>query len=116
MKMKHVTINTACLEESVKFYQEITGLTVQTDLRNISGMPIVFLANGEDETCVELIENKEKAYQGEGISIGFEVEDVDAKYEELKAAGFETSPMLSPNPNVKFFFIKDPNGVTIQMI
>lgn len=103
MKMKHITINTACMDESVKFYQEITALTVQSNFRNGAGMNIVFLANAEGETCVELIENKETPYKGEGLSIGFDAGDVDAKYEELKAAGFNLSPMLSPNPNVKFF-------------
>lgn len=116
MKMQHVTIQTPCLEESVKFYQDITGLTIQDDFRETVGAPMVFLSNAEGETCIELIENKKAPYKGDGISIGFHTDDVDAKYEELKAAGFELSPMIAPNPHVKFFFLKDPSGVTIQMI
>ncbi|MGN0962811.1 MAG: VOC family protein [Clostridia bacterium] len=46
MKMVHVTIHSACLEESVAFYREVVGLVLQRDLRP-AGAPIVFLADGE---------------------------------------------------------------------
>ena len=115
MKMKHITIHTDKLEESVGFYSEVLGLSVQTDMRKTAGMPIVFLSNGEGETAIELIE-EETSYEGRGISIGFEAEDVDAKRSELDAAGYSPSPMISPNPHVKFFLIEDPNGVKIQII
>ena len=37
MKMVHVTINTSDLEKSLKFYQEIIGLSIRTDLRKTAG-------------------------------------------------------------------------------
>lgn len=114
MKIKHITINTADLEKSMKFYEDIIGLKLQRDLRQF-GSPIVFLADGDDP-CIELIENPAQAYSGAGISIGFHTEDVEAKRAELEEKGFAPTPMLSPNPNVKFFFIQDPNGVKIQFI
>ena len=114
MKMKHVTINTAKMEESIRFYKEIVGLEMKVDMRNM-GVPIVFLADGEDP-CIELIENPAQAYGGSGISIGFHTEDVEAKRMELEEKGFAPTPIIMPNPNTKFFFIKDPNGVTIQFI
>ncbi|WP_458407706.1 VOC family protein [Anaerotignum sp.] len=114
MKMKHVTINTAKMEESIQFYQDIIGLEMQRDLRPM-GSSIVFLADGDDP-CIELIERPEQAYSGAGISIGFHVADVEAKRAELEEKGFAPTPIISPNPNTKFFFIKDPSGVTIQFI
>ena len=86
MKMKHVTINTAKMEESIRFYKEIVGLEMKVDMRKM-GAPIVFLADGEDP-CIELIENPAQAYSGSGISIGFHREDVDAKRAELEEKGF----------------------------
>lgn len=77
MKMVHITINTADLEKSLAFYQNIIGLKIRTDMRQLSGMPIVFLEDGADSTCVELIENKEQPYNGSGLSIGFHVDDPD---------------------------------------
>lgn len=115
MKMQHITINTMCMEESIRFYQEIVGLTIQADMRG-KGSPIVFLANGAGETSVELIADPDHAYTGSGISIGFGADDVEAKREELLQAGYEVTPMIAPNPHVKFFFVTDPNGIKIQFI
>ncbi|MBE6948962.1 MAG: VOC family protein [Ruminococcaceae bacterium] len=116
MKIEHITINTAYLDASVAFYRDVIGLEIRADFRKTGGMPIVFLSNGEGETCIELIENKENVYSGSGLSIGFHVNDVNAAHELMTNKGFNPTPMISPNPNVKFFFIKDPNGVNIQFM
>ena len=115
MKMVHVTIRTKCMEESIKFYEEVVGLKVQVDLRPMGGA-IVFMAENEGDTEVELIENPQEAYSGAGISMGFHTEDVEGKHVELKEKGFEVTPIISPNPNTKFFFVNDPNGVQVQFI
>lgn len=115
MKMVHVTIHTPKLEESIKFYEEIAGLKIERDMRAMGGN-IVFLSNAEAETCVELLEDTENAYSGSGISIGFHTEDVEKLHEELTGKGLNPSPIISPNPHVAFFFVKDPSGVTVQFI
>ncbi|MBQ8663134.1 MAG: VOC family protein [Eubacterium sp.] len=116
MKMAHVSIFSKCIDESVAFYQDIVGLNIVVDMRANVAHPIVFLANAAGETCVEIIGEPESAYQGSGISMGFETEDVEAKRAEMEAAGYKPGPMISPNPFTKFFFIQDPNGVGIQFI
>ena len=88
MKMVHVTIFTGCLEESIKFYEDIVGLKIQNDLRQFGGN-IVFLAKDEGDTQVELIEDSQNAYKGSGISMGFHVDDVEAKREEILAKGLK---------------------------
>lgn len=115
MKMVHVTIYTDCFEDSIKFYEDIVDLKIQTDLRPFGGN-IVFLAEGESDTQVELIDEPEKAYWGAGISMGFHVDDVEAKREEILENGYHPTPIITPNPQVKFFFVEDPNGVKVQFI
>ena len=115
MKMVHVTIFTGCLEDSIKFYEDVVGLKIQNDLREFGGN-IVFLAKDEGDTQVELIYDPQKAYKGSGISMGFHVDDVEAKREEILAKGLNPTPIITPNPHVKFFFVEDPNGVTVQFI
>ena len=112
MFIPHITIYTAKLEESIAFYQDVAKLRIVADQRPRA--PIVFLANAEGETRVELIETPQNAYTGGGIAIGFETGDVEAERERL--AHLNPTPFMCPGPNVKFFFIKDPNGVTIQLI
>ena len=44
--------------------------------------------------------------------------DIDAvKRRKLQdASGMEVSPIESPVPYVRFFFVKDPAGVTVQFM
>lgn len=116
MKMVHVTINTADLEKSLAFYQDIIGLKIRTDMRQEQNVPIVFLDDGNSGVCIELIENQEQLNNGAGLSIGFHVNDVEAVHGWMWGKGLQPSPMLSPNPHTKFFFVNDPSGIRIQII
>lgn len=116
MKMMHVTIMTKCLNESVDFYQKIIGLKIQRDMRDDKAHPIVFLADEPGDTCIELVGNPEGIYYGGGISIGFAVEDIQKEHAKKEELGYKPGAIISPNPHVQFFFIKDPNGVQIQFV
>lgn len=116
MKMLHVTIQTEKFESELQFYLKIVGLKVISDMRPM-GMQMVFLADNEGDTEIEIIGNPEaKPIQNEFLSIGFKTDDVVKKYEELNALGLEVSQIIKPNPNVQFFFVKDPAGVAIQFM
>lgn len=116
MKIAHVTIQTDKFDEEVRFYEEQTELKVQQDMRP-AGRNMVFLADAAGDTCIEIIENKDAADSGNpNLSIGFHTDDVAAKHESMKAAGYDVTPIISPMPDVKFFFVKDPAGVTVQFI
>lgn len=115
MKVEHITIHTANLDESILFYSDIIGLHVKNDMRE-HGKPIVFLSYADDDTCIELYGDASNKFSGMGISIGFHVGNVDKAYKMCKAKGLKPSLMIHPSPGAKFFFIKDPNGVNIQII
>ena len=115
MKMVHVTIQTNRFEEVIRFYEKEVGLTLQRDMR--PRKDLVFLANTAGETCVEVLSNPDADDAGNrNLSIGFKTDDVEKKREEMVAAGYEVTPMISPMPDVKFFFVKDPAGVTVQFM
>ena len=116
MKMLHVTIQTDRFEEEIEFYEKVVGLTIQRDLR--PAKDLVFLGNGEEgETCVEIVRTLGASNAGNpNLSIGFKTENVFAKHVELEAAGYDITPMICPMPEVRFFFVKDPAGVSVQFI
>lgn len=116
MKMMHVTIMTKFINESVDFYQKAVGLTIMRDMRADKAHPIVFLANAAGETCVELVQNPDSFYYGGGISIGFQTDDIYKEHAKKEELGLKPGAIISPNPHVQFFFIKDPNGVQIQFV
>lgn len=100
----------------MKFYQEVVGLTISRRLAAGPGMDIVFL--GEGETKIELIFDAKHLETNEpgGIFLGFEVDSVDEKIKFLKEKGLEISGPYQPQPYIKFFYVKDPNGVNIQFV
>ncbi len=115
MKMQHVTILTKNFEEEISFYEKYAGLKIVRDLRPRA--ELVFLANGEGETRVEIIRNPEAEDSGnQFISMGFGAENVEALRLEYISQGLEATDMISPNPHVKFFYVKDPAGVRVQFI
>ena len=115
MKMLHVTIQTKFFQEEMDFFLKHVGLKIDRDMRPF-GRNMVFLNNGEGETCIEIIENDSDSAGNENLSVVFLTEDLEKKREELIADGFEPTPMISPAPNVKFFFVTDPAGVKIQFM
>ena len=111
------TLSVINMEESLKFYQEIVGLTLNKRYKAGPGMEIAFLGDGE--TKVELISNEsiKEINFGKDISLGFETDSVDKLMEFIIEKGIvvESGP-FQPNPFIKFFFIKDPNGLKIQFV
>ena len=117
MKFCWTTIMVNNMEQSLKFYQEIVGLTIDKRFNAGPGVEIAFLGDGE--TKVELICNKDntEVNLGKDISLGFEVESVDEMIAFVKEKGIDIhSGPFQPNPNTKFFFILDPNGLRIQFV
>ena len=111
------TITVDNMDASLKFYQEIVGLSISKRFTAGPGVEISFL--GEGETKVELVYNPNHKRTGnaEGISLGFEVKSVDNMIEVIKRKGLEVeSGPFQPNPHIKFFHVKDPNGVSIQFV
>lgn len=117
MKFCWCTISVKNMEESLMFYQEIVGLSIDRRFQAGPKTEIVFLGDGE--TKIELIcdGSKENTEMINGISLGFEVKSVDEMVEFIKQKGLTVqSGPFSPNPHVKFFFVTDPNGVRIQFV
>ncbi|OPL09748.1 MAG: glyoxalase [Firmicutes bacterium ML8_F2] len=117
MKFCWVTISVQDMKKSLDFYQNIVELTISERLNPGEGMEIVFLGDGE--TKVELLYNPKhpKIENPQGISLGFEVDSLDQQLKLIKEQGIGvTGGPYQPNPNTKFFFVRDPNGVSIQFV
>lgn len=117
MKFCWCTIRVSNMEESLKFYTEIIGLSINRRFEAGPGMEISFLTDGEVE--IELIyePNYKVKNSVEGISLGFKVKSVDEMINYVKEKGLVVEKeIIQPNPHTKFFYVKDPNGVSIQFV
>jgi lactoylglutathione lyase len=117
MKFCWTTLMVKNMEESLSFYQEIVGLTLDRRFPAGPGVEIAFLGDGE--TKIELICNDQvkEVNLGQDISLGFKVNSVDEMMEFIKEKeiGIHSGP-FQPNPQVKFFYVLDPNGLKIQFV
>ena len=118
MKFCWITISVKDFEKSLEFYTKVVGLSVDRMMNPSPKMKIAFLGSGE--TKVELIYddggNVSRSY-GQDVSIGFEVDSIEAFMEVLKEKGtaLESGPH-QPNPMIKFIYVLDPNGLKVQFV
>ena len=116
MRFLHVTVQTAAFEEEIRFYETYAGLTIRRDMRSM-GRDLVFLSDAEGDTEVEIIRNPEAEKTGnDGFSMGFRAEGPEAVRQRLADDGFEVTPFISPAPDVRFFFARDPAGLQVQFM
>lgn len=108
------TIFVCDIDASLRFYQDIVGLSV-TRRFSEPGAELAFL--GEGETKLELIQGKGEPHSGAGVSIGFRVDSLEDKMDFLKKRGIEIhSGPFEPSPRTRFFFVCDPDGMLVQFV
>lgn len=113
-------IVTSGIEESKVFYAELLGfgVTFENDFYLLMHTP-----NREAEISFLLPDHPSQqplfrgAFEGQGMFLTIEVEDVDQKYKELKEKGADIKIELRDEPwGDRHFAIEDPNGVGIDIV
>ena len=115
MKYCWSTVLVKDMEASVSFYRDVLGLNVAARFKAMPGLEIAFLETGE--TQIELVCNAEavSAAVGDAVSFGFVVDSME---EALRMVREKNIPIHSGpfiHPNVKYFFVQDPDGLKIQL-
>lgn len=115
MRFCWTTLQVSDLDASLKFYAELLDLGPASCF----GPPEHRIAMLGDDlgTKLELIAGGAvPSPAGQGVSMGFAPEDLDAMIEKVRAAGCAVQGPVSPNPGIRFFFVQDPDGYTIQLL
>lgn len=115
MHIKHITFTVDKLEESIKFYETITELKVS---RRFEAGPaeLAFLTNGGGATEIEFVcmPGKQKV-ETKGMFICFETDKLDEKHKYCMENGLNPSPIQVPGDGSRYFYVYDPNGVSVQL-
>ena len=116
MNLLWVTIQVKNVEESLAFYRDTLGLTINRRFETPEH-EIVMLGQ-EDAAKIELISTKEIYAHPvcTGVSVGLGIEGLDELVEKLKAQGLPVVGPITPTPQVRFFFVTDPDGYTVQLV
>jgi len=115
MHIKHITLRVKNMEESLEFYETITELKIS---RRFSAGPaeLAFLTNGEGETEIELLCMPEgQTFEGKGMFICFETDKLDEMHKLAEDKDLKPSPIQLPDDGSRYFYVYDPNGVSIQL-
>lgn len=115
MHIKHVTLRVKNMEESIKFYETITELTISNRFTE-GNAEVAFLTNGKGETEIELLYIPEgQTFEGKGMFICFETDKLEEMHKLAQDKDLKPSPIQLPQDGTRYFYVYDPNGVSIQL-
>jgi lactoylglutathione lyase len=119
-KLLHTRMRVNDLERTVKFYQDALGLTVAKRHTSPRGAQLAFLAtpNSDEEIEICQLANSPSVHvQPDLMHLAFEVDDLAAFAEQLKAKGFPLSDGPTPTGSGSLIaFIDAPEGYEVELI
>ncbi|MGS2764106.1 VOC family protein [Sinomicrobium sp. M5D2P9] len=102
------------LEKSKQFYTRFLEMELVMDM----GWILTFASKENPTAQISVFENtKKETLNNTAIFLSIEVSDVDQLYERAKNQGWEIVYPITDEPwGVRRFFVKDPNGATINIL
>lgn len=111
--LNHANISTVKLAETVAFFTDVLGLRVGP--RPDFGFAGAWLYVG-NQAVLHVVERAEpRLIEGALDHFSFTVMDFDAALARLDAAGVKYAAMDIPSGFGRQAFMKDPNGVTVEL-
>lgn len=102
------------IEKSKQFYTEFLGMELAMDM----GWILTFVSKENKTAQISIFKNdKNKSLDNSAIFLSIEVSDIDNWYEAARKQNIEIIyPITNESWGVRRFFIKDPNGITINLL
>ena len=115
MHIRHITIRVRDLDRSISFYETMTELTVSRRLK-AEPAELAFMTNGAGETEIELLHIPQgQTYEGKGMFLCFETDRLEEMHRLAQDQGFRPSPIQDPGDRTRYFYMYDPDGVSVQL-
>lgn len=115
MHMQHIALQVRDLEKSIAFYTTVAELSVAR--RFIAGPgELAFLSNGAGEAELELIAMPQgKKFEGAGWFLCFSSNRLEDRHAQATELGLNPSPIQVPGDGTQYFYVYDPDGVSVQL-
>lgn len=101
------------LEESKEFYGGFLGLRLAMNMKWI----MTFVSNENPTAQISVVLHDQPDNLNASITLSIEVSDIDQLYAKAKSLHYEITYDITDEPwGVRRFFVKDPNGVIINLM
>jgi catechol 2,3-dioxygenase-like lactoylglutathione lyase family enzyme len=113
--LDHINIRSADVAATKRLFVDVLGLT--EGWRPPFPFPGAWLYAG-DKDVVHIVEVERPAAESGGSSLdhfAFEISDYDETLRKISATGLSYREALTPGASVKQIFVRDPNGVTVEL-
>ena len=102
------------MEESKDFYTNFLGLNIVMDMHWV----LTFASPSNPTAQINIVKSEKDFISNDHITISIEVSEVDRLYEKAKELNYEITYPLTDEPwgPVRRFWVKDPNGITINLM
>lgn len=116
MKFQWTTIQVTNLDNSLKFYKDLLGMKIARVIEG--GNHQIVMLGEDDDAKIELIpiSTASRENLGNGVSIGIAFKQLDDLVEKIKSKNIPVVGPIAPMPDIRFFFVNDPDGYTIQLL
>lgn len=120
-KLLHTRMRVNDIERTVKFYQDVLGLSVTRRFTSPRGAQLVFITTPNSEEEIEICQMPPGApsvqVQPDLMHLAFEVDDLAVFEAEIKAKGYALSdgPTQTSSGSV-IAFVDAPEGYEVELI
>lgn len=113
LNVDDVAASAAFVERHFGFSREMAADGFVSLARDGAGFNLVFLRTGLPSIRPDHLRDQ----RAEGLIVAFVVDDIDAEYARLQAAGVPITTPLQTEPwGERFFQVTDPNGIVLQLV
>lgn len=115
MEIKRIVpdIGSDQIEKSKRFYRDFLGLELAMDM----GWVLTFVSSANPTAQITIVKADKPRRPVSNMMITIEVADVQGAYQKAISMGYKIDyPLTTEKWGVKRFFVKDPNGVTVNLM
>ncbi|GGM54118.1 hypothetical protein GCM10011608_43850 [Micromonospora sonchi] len=113
LNVEDVTASAEFVKQHFGFREEMAADGFVSLARDGAGFNLIFLRTG----LASLQPASLRTQRAQGVLVAFVVDDIDAEYARIQAAGVPiTTPIQTEPWGERFFQVTDPNGVILQLV
>jgi uncharacterized glyoxalase superfamily protein PhnB len=113
LNVDNVTASATFVKQHFGFSEDMSADGFVSLSRHDVGFNLIFLRTGLETFKPTHM----RGHRAEGLLIAFVVDDIDREYARLQAEGVAIATPIETEPwGERFFQVKDPNGVIIQLV